>query len=218
MIERILPAQATAAEAFEDPPGLTLFPEEAAVVANAVDKRRTEFTTVRHCARQALARLGHHAVPILPGPRGAPQWPDGLRGSMTHCQGYRAAVLGRTRDLASIGVDAEPDEPLPTGVLNRVALDRERAEVARLAASHPGICWDRLLFSAKEAVYKTWFPLTGRWLDFTEADITITPDTGGFVARLLVPGPVLAGREVSSFTGRFVVSDGLILTAIVLLA
>jgi 4'-phosphopantetheinyl transferase EntD len=216
VIERIVPAQAVAVEAFDDPPGLTLFAEEEAVVANAVEKRRAEFTTVRHCARQALARLGHQPVPILPGGRGAPRWPDGLRGSMTHCQGYRAAVLGRTRDLASIGVDAEPNEPLPDGVLKTIGLDRERVEVARLIADHPGIRWDRMLFSAKEAVYKTWYPLTGRWLDFTEADITFTPDTGEFVARLLVPGPVLAGREVRSLAGRFMVANGTILTAIAL--
>ncbi len=211
-----MPAEAATAEAFDDPPGLTLFPEEEAVIANAVDKRRREFTTVRHCARRALARLGHGSVPILPGQQGVPRWPAGLVGSMTHCQGYRAAVLGRIGDFASIGVDAESNEPLPEGVLDAVARDRERAEMAGFAATYPDVCWDRLLFSAKEAVYKTWFPLTGRWLDFAEADIAVTPDAGSFVARLLVPGPVLAGRRISSFTGRFVVSDGLILTAIAL--
>jgi 4'-phosphopantetheinyl transferase EntD len=148
VIERIVPAEAATAEAFDDPPGLTLFPEEEAVIANAVDKRRREFTTVRHCARQALARLGHGSVPILPGQQGVPRWPAGLVGSMTHCQGYRAAVLGRIGDFASIGVDAESNEPLPEGVLDAVARDRERAEIAGFAATYPYVCWDRLLFSA----------------------------------------------------------------------
>ena len=58
MIEAILPAEAATAEAFDDPPGLTLFPEEEAVIARAVGKRRREFTTTRACARTALARLG----------------------------------------------------------------------------------------------------------------------------------------------------------------
>src|SRR5262249_33599292 len=61
--------------------------------------------------------------------------------------------------------------------------------------------WDRLLFSAKESVYKAWFPLARRWLGFEEADVTLDP-AGRFTARLLVPGPV------SGFTGRWTVHNG----------
>lgn len=214
MIERILPAEAVAVEAFDDPAGVTLFPEEERFVAAAVTKRRREFTTARHCARQALAALGMDPVPILPGHRGAPQWPTGVVGSMTHCQGYRAAVLARDTDLVAIGVDAEPHEPLPAGVFAVVAGEAERARSAGLTASYPDHCWDRLLFCAKEAVYKAWFPLTGRWLDFTEADVAIDPDTGTFRAHLLVPGPELAGTRIGSFAGRFRIADGLIVTAV----
>ncbi|MFF3855005.1 4'-phosphopantetheinyl transferase [Micromonospora sp. NPDC002575] len=213
MIEQILPPAAVVAEAFTDPAGLTLFPEEERLVANAVDKRRREFTTVRHCARRALRELGIPETPIVSGARGAPVWPAGVVGSMTHCEGYRAAVLGRATALATLGVDAEPHAPLPEGVLDAIALPAERARTAALAAAHPTVCWDRLLFSAKESVYKAWFPLTGRWLDFAEADIVV--DAGGtFVARLLVPGPVLGGAPVTAFRGRFLVERGLVLTAI----
>jgi 4'-phosphopantetheinyl transferase EntD len=75
--------------------------------------------------------------------------------------------------------------------------------------------WDRLLFSAKESVYKAWFPLTRRWLNFTEAAVTPHPD-GTFTARLLVPGPVVDGHPVDGFDGRWLTRDGLVLTAIVL--
>ena len=67
----------------------------------------------------------------------------------------------------------------------------------------PGICCDRLLFSAKESVYKAWFPLTGRWLGFEEADITIDAARGTFNARLLVPGPVVRGFPLTGFAGRW---------------
>ncbi|MGW0200337.1 4'-phosphopantetheinyl transferase, partial [Nonomuraea sp. NPDC003201] len=70
MIEKILPPWVAAEEAFGDPPDATLFPEEEAFIARAVDKRRREFTTARHCARRALDRLGLPAAPILPGERG----------------------------------------------------------------------------------------------------------------------------------------------------
>ena len=55
-----------------------------------------------------------------------------------------------------------------------------------------GACWDRLLFCAKESVYKAWFPLAKRWLDFQDAAITVDPVRRTFTARLAGSGP--AGR------------------------
>lgn len=217
MLEEILPPAVVAEEAFADPPGVPLYPEEAAAVANAVAKRRDEFATARYCARAALRRLGVAPVPILPGERGAPGWPAGIVGSMTHCLGYRAAALARRRDVVTIGIDAEPHDALPDGVLDAVSLTEERALLARLALDAPRVHWDRLLFSAKESVYKAWYPLTGRWLDFSEADVVIDPAAAGFTARLLVPGPVVAGREIREFSGRYLVRGGLVVTAITLL-
>ncbi|MFI6512013.1 4'-phosphopantetheinyl transferase [Streptosporangium sp. NPDC050855] len=208
MIEKILPPWVVSAEAFEDPPDVVLFPEEEAVIARAVEKRRREFATARHCARQALARLGVPPAPILPGERGAPGWPDGVAGTMTHCAGYRAAAV--SLEALTVGIDAEPHEPLPDGILPSISLDEERAELAGLGG---GVHWDRLLFSAKESVYKAWFPLARRWLGFEEARLSFSPD-GTFTARLLVPGPQVDGREVTGFTGRWLVADGLLVTAI----
>ncbi|WBC15819.1 4'-phosphopantetheinyl transferase superfamily protein [Micromonospora sp. WMMA1998] len=213
MIERILPPAVVVEECFSDPAGLRPHPDEEPAVADAVPKRRQEFTTVRHCARRALARLGEPPAAILPGARGAPGWPTGVVGSMTHCDGYRGAALARAGAVGSLGVDAEPHAPLPEGVLDAVALPAERARTAALRAARPEVCWDRLLFSAKESVYKAWFPLTGRFLDFAEADIAVDPD-GTFTARLLVPGPRVGGAELTAFDGRFLVDRGLVLTAV----
>jgi 4'-phosphopantetheinyl transferase EntD len=63
-------------------------------------------------------------------------------------------------------------------------------------------------------VYKAWFPLTGRWLDFTEARIGVQPEAGTFTACLLVPGPTVGGRTLTGFAGRWLARDGLVLTAI----
>ncbi|HUY45984.1 MAG TPA: 4'-phosphopantetheinyl transferase superfamily protein [Streptosporangiaceae bacterium] len=212
MIERILGAGVVAVESLTDPPDVVLFPEEEAVVARAVAKRRREFTTARHCARQGLAKLGYPAMPLLPGERGAPQWPAGVVGSITHCAGYRCAAVARESEVVTVGIDAEPHEPLPGGVLEAVALPAEHARLGALPQS--SIHWDRILFAAKESVYKAWFPLTRRWLNFHEADITFDPERGEFDAALLVPGPVVDGRELTGFSGRWLVSDGLALTAI----
>lgn len=208
MIESILPSWVASAEAFHDPADAVLFPEEERVIARAVDKRRREFTTARHCARQAMARLGLPQVPILPGERGAPGWPDGVVGAITHCAGYRAAAV--SLEALSVGIDAEPHEPLPDGVLAAIALDEERSALERLGGS---VHWDRLLFCAKEAVYKAWFPLARRWLGFEDAAIALHP-SGTFTARLLVPGPTVHGAELTGFTGRWLCANRLVVTTI----
>jgi 4'-phosphopantetheinyl transferase EntD len=214
LIAEILPPPVAAVEAFEDPPGATLFPEEEAAMARAVPRRRGEFAAGRACARAALARLGLPAAPILPGPRGAPQWPPGVVGTITHCDGYRASAVAHARDVLTLGLDAEPDGPLPGGVLDAVSLAEERDRLPGLAAAAPHVPWDRLLFCAKEAVYKAWFPLAGRWLGFEEAAITFAPDAGTFTARLLVPGPAVGGRPLDGFSGRWLARGGLLLAAI----
>jgi 4'-phosphopantetheinyl transferase EntD len=212
VIETLLPGAAAVVEAFGDAAEAALYPQEQEQVKLAVERRVREFATVRHCARRALAQLGVAPAPILSDEHGAPQWPKGIVGSMTHTHGYRAAAVARATDLASLGMDAEPHEPLPAEILAMVGLPDERQHLSDLAESTPEVYWDRLLFCAKEAVYKAWYPLTGAWLDFEEASIRFTP--GAFFARLLVPGPLLAGTRLTGFAGRWKVEEGFVFAAV----
>ncbi|WP_326554502.1 4'-phosphopantetheinyl transferase family protein [Micromonospora sp. NBC_01813] len=238
MIEKLLPAMVVAREAFDDSVPVTLFPQEEAALGNPVDKRRREFGTARRCAHEALAELGFPGVPVPSGPRREPRWPVGVVGSITHCAGYRAAVVAHAADLVTLGIDAEPHEPLPTGVLGSITVPDELTWLAAHGAAHPQVHWDRLLFCAKEAVYKAWYPLAERWLGFEEAYVEADlPDSagptaaagasdpatdtgagaaiGGFTARLLVDGPQLPdGTRLTSFTGRWLTRNGLIVVAI----
>lgn len=218
MFAELLPARAAVVAVRGDVPDAILFAEEKEVIGQAVEKRRREFRTGRACARAALAELGVEAQAIPSGPRGAPQWPAGIVGSITHCDGYRACALARQEDLITIGIDAELDAPLPDGVIGDIALLEERRALDRLAAEEPGVNWDRLLFSAKEAVYKAWFPLAERWLGFEDARVEIDRERGTFSARLLVPGPPVEDCELHGFSGRWLARDGLLLTAIGLAA
>lgn len=214
MIEPLLPADVIAVEAFADIDGEPVYPGEERIVAQAVDRRR-EFVTARRCAREALAKLGCPPTPILSGDRGAPVWPTGIVGSITHCASYRAAAVGRADAIASIGIDAEPNEALPAGVLTTIALAEEHADVESLTRAHPSINWDRLLFSAKESVYKAWYPLTRRWLGFEDAELNIAVDTRTFTARLLTDGTRIdGGPALHTLTGRFLTGASLILTAV----
>ncbi|MEV6117017.1 4'-phosphopantetheinyl transferase superfamily protein [Streptomyces sp. NPDC052109] len=222
MIEELLPESVVAVEAHGDDPlwDAPLYPGEAALVERAVAKRRREFTAVRGCARRAMEKLGVPPQAVLSGERGAPRWPDGLIGSMTHCDGYGAAALARADDLASLGIDAEPHGPLPDGVGPSVFLPVETERLALLAGQRPAVHWDRILFSAKESVYKAWFPLTRTWLDFSEADIILHSSPGDashgtLRAELLVPGPRVGDHRLQVFDGRWVVRDGLVATSVV---
>jgi len=223
LVSSVLPDTASEdlayAEVYSDPPGLTPLPEEEPLIAKSVAKRRNEFITVRHCARIAMGELGVPPVPILKGDKGEPRWPHGVVGSLTHCTGYRGAVVGRAGAVRSVGIDAEPHDVLPDGVLGAIALDVERHEVAALPDD---LHWDRILFCAKEATYKAWFPLTERWLGFEDAHVVFDLDpsgrgtTGVFVSKILVDGAALSGPPLTALRGRWSVERGLVLTAIVL--
>jgi 4'-phosphopantetheinyl transferase EntD len=213
VIAGLLPSSVSSAEAFEDLAGEPPFPGEEQLIASAVEGRRREFITARRCARQALAGLGLAAAPILSGRRREPIWPAGVRGSITHCAGYRAAAVAHQHDLAALGIDAEPNAPLPAGVWESVSVAGERAELAGLATG--AVHWDRLLFSAKESVYKAWFPLTGRWLGFEDACLSIDPAAATFRARILIDGTRLDGAApLTELAGRFRVGRGLVVTAV----
>ncbi len=214
MIDEILPACVAAVEAWHDRDGVELFPQEEALIGRAVDKRRREFTTARRCARAALAELGLAAVPILTGERGEPLWPAGIVGSITHCDGYRACAVARSSEIVTLGIDAEPNAALPDGLLGDIARPEELPMLRRLEATFPEVHWDRLLFSAKESVYKAWFPLAKRWLGFEDATIFLDPSAAVFRARLLVPGPLLPSGPLRGFSGCWKLDRGIVATAI----
>ena len=212
MIMPLTPGWACA-EMFSDVPESMIYSNEAAVVRGAVAVRRREFCTVRYCARQALRMIGVPAVPILPDVDGAPRWPVGVVGSMTHCEGYRAAVVARICDASGIGIDAEPHATVPDAALDLILRDEERARVSALRKACPDLHWDSVFFCAKEAVYKAWFPLTRRWLDF--ADVSVTPHHDGtFRACLCSESPCTPSINSGEFNGRWVVGRRLVVAAV----
>ena len=217
LLTGLLPARVATSELYDDPGQLEPLPEEAPLIARAVAKRRNEFVTVRHCARLALGELGVPPAPILKGDKGEPCWPDGVVGSLTHCAGFRGAVVGRRSQVRSLGIDAEPHDVLPDGVLDAISLPIERHQIAQLGGN---LHWDRILFCAKEATYKAWYPLTHRWLGFEDAHITFTVDgdgrAGTFASRILIDAAAQSGPPLDVLRGRWAVARNIALTAIAL--
>jgi 4'-phosphopantetheinyl transferase EntD len=221
VIERLVPAGVACAETREDRLDVELFESERRSLGRAVGKRRREFATGRGCARLALGRLGVPVVAIPSGPHGEPLWPAGIVGSITHCAGFRACAAARLESVITIGIDAEPNAALPDGVLEAVAHgpELELLDHPRPAPGGPDrVDLPRLLFSAKEAVYKAWFPLTGRMLGFDQVEVSLDVTDVTFTAKLLVPGPLVAGQRLAELTGHWVVEDGIIGTAVVVSA
>jgi 4'-phosphopantetheinyl transferase EntD len=208
MIAEILPLGVKAAEATDDAAEAYLFAAEQAALGRTIGGRRREFTTARDCARRALIDFGCPPVAIPSGENREPIWPEAFVGSITHCRGYRAAAVARRDDYLSIGIDAEPHEPLPRGILERIASPEE---IEGLRALGSELCWDRILFSAKESIYKVWFPITRQWLGFEDAAVSFDPVCSTFRARLFKQATV-ASRDVEWLQGRFHVVNGLVLT------
>lgn len=213
MISAILPARVAAAEILGDLGDAELLPGEASMLGPAaVATRRSELAAGRSLARLALQRLGVAPVAIPAGAKREPVWPAGVVGSITHCRGYCAAAVAPAADFAAIGIDAEEHAPLPPDVLELVTRPEEREWIRRRAGG--GVCWDRLFFSAKESVYKAWFPLMRRWLGFEDASLVFDTGAGTFRANLVSERVPVDGRELTGFDGRYLVHGDHVLTAV----
>lgn len=179
-----------------------LFAEEQALGVRAVQKRKRELAAGRHAARAALAQLGYDAAPIERGAAGAPRWPAGACGSITHCKGFAAAVVAHTNEVLSVGFDAEGADALKANLVDMICAADERAQIDALPAAPVGTDWPKLAFSCKEAFYKAYYPLGGVVLDFRQVRITFDAARAAFrVALIDAATPSAAGWRV--FDGRF---------------
>jgi len=186
-----------------------LHPHEVENIRHTVAKRRDEFTLGRLCAREALARLGIQRFPLLVGPNREPRWPPGVTGSITHCEGFCGVAVARA-PIRAIGIDAETRAPLPAEIMELVCTPDERRRLTRYA--HPEAA--KLIFSAKESVYKCQFPLIALPLDFAEVEITLDEEAGEFVAEIHTQ--IRTPSDLRVFRGRFAISAGHVYTAVVL--
>lgn len=168
-----------------DPGGPTapLWPEEAPAMARAVPKRWLEFAAGRHAVRVAMAELGLPLTAIPMGNDRAPVWPKDLVGSIAHCDTACIAVVAHQGHTRAIGVDIEPATPLAADLWETVCTLTERTWLDRQPATDRGIL-AKLIFSAKESVYKAIYPLTGQVIGFEEVEISCELNHTEFSAYL----------------------------------
>ena len=181
-------------------------------------KRRASSPPFGVCPRGPGA-LGLPPQPVLPGEERSTRWPDGLVGSMTHCEGYRAAAVARVTILARSASTPSPTGRCPEASWTSSLPDEERP-AARPHRAAPAVHWDRLLFSAKETVYKAWFPLTGLPLRLRRGGhrrvhgSADTPRQEACVPGSSCPGRWSTAVATGHFDGRWTVRRGLVATAV----
>lgn len=181
--------------------------EEEALISGAIEKRQREFRAGRHAAHAALDRLGAPDLPLLRGARREPLWPDGHVGSIAHCRDLCVAVCARAADLAGLGIDVEPLAPLPQGVDRYIHTTEESAFVA----DNPGLHPERLVFSAKESLYKCFYPLVQHYFGFQAVSLQFDPGSQGFT--FTSTGKAGFDFPPLRFKGRYSIGDSHLVTA-----
>ncbi|MGQ0722523.1 MAG: 4'-phosphopantetheinyl transferase family protein [Candidatus Eiseniibacteriota bacterium] len=173
-----------------------LFPEEEALIARAVEKRRSEFRAGRILARRALSRLGVAEVPILAKER-RPLWPEGIVGSISHADGCCAVAVARRGPILGVGLDVEVEGAVTERIFARIATPEEREWIH--GRDEPRR-WGTVIFSAKEAFYKSLAAVHETWVGFHDVRVEVQ-DAGTFrvtpireSVRAAVAGRGLSGR------------------------
>ena len=186
-------------------------PEEVCV-ANATETRQREFIAGRLCARAMLRELGYDNFPLMMGRDNMPLWPPDISGSISHTSTACAAAAARKTAAISIGLDIEQCDRVTPDLWPYIATPDELHWILTKATAEQGK-WAALVFSAKECFHKCQFPVTGKWLDFHDARISIEDGEDRFEVRVNVP---LAGLQGTLWVGRYRFAQDLVITGMVL--
>ncbi len=161
-----------AAELREAGDPVFLYPEEAVHLGNAVASRRQQFAAGRLCARRVLAEFGILNFPLKAAEDRQPLWPENLVGSITHTDGFGAAVAADKETLAAVGIDSEVAGRVKAELWRSICTPGEIRWLQTLPESQQAAA-ATLVFAAKEAFYKCQYPLVGEWLNFHDATIEV---------------------------------------------
>lgn len=134
---------------------------------NSSLKRQNDFLLGRKAASFALKSLNPKIENYVGmGSKGLPIWPDGITGSISHCEGLAIAAVASKKHMRSIGIDIElrSSEPMLSDIAHMILSPIERDETLDPTSL-------LMKFSAKESVYKCIFPIIKKFIDFNECTI-----------------------------------------------
>lgn len=135
-------------------------------------KRMADFSTGRYCAMKAIEQLGIQDAIIPIGDEREPIWPEGIVGSISHCDILTGAIVAKSSDHISLGLDIEEIGRVTPDLWDLVFSENEKAYLAGLSGNKRNLESTKL-FSIKEAFYKFQFPITKIFLDFLEVEIIL---------------------------------------------
>ena len=177
-------------------------------------KRQSEFSQGRRCAHQALAKFKLESEPILRNTDSKePCWPKGVLGSITHSGKNAAAAVGMSGDVSGIGIDLEClSRVVDFNISRQVCVEKELEWLKSLTPDQANLGL-RIIFSAKESIFKCLFPISKTYLYFKDATVTVDEANTEFTFTL--------SRECSGITevgfqhgGKFSIVEKMLLTAI----
>ena len=139
-------------------------------------KRQREFQAGRDLAAELLSLQGEQTVVGVNQDR-SPCWPDGFVGSISHSNHWVWVAVARNTAIRSIGIDtetiADPDTCQQVRFDIATAAEWLIAEALDLTPEQAF----SVVFSAKEAFYKCWYPVTQTWFGFEHAAVeSVTHD------------------------------------------
>jgi enterobactin synthetase component D len=188
----------------------------APTLERAVPRRQMQFRAGRYCAMKAMEALDPQFARRHVGrtATGAPVWPLGLAGSITHTDDFASAAVASTATTVSLGIDTE-----------RVMSNQQARDVGNLIASSvelrhcdvagiPPLEAITLVFSAKESIFKCLHPLVGRMFEFDDVRV-VCVDTAAQVFRAeIVTTLGTAFPAGTLLEGRFAIENQRIHTGI----
>lgn len=177
-------------------------PDEIDALGRVSRDRLIDFAAGRQASRSAQLRLGLVPRPVLVGSRGEPCWPSGLVGSITHSGGFAGAAVAKRSERCSLGIDLAEVASVSIDVWPIIFTSAEIEVLSGLPlAKQPES--SATIFSAKESFFKVQYPLTKRWVDFTDANVVL--DQNGVLQLQLAYPLLLNNRLQTFFSGRYIV-------------
>jgi len=160
-------------------------PEEMKCLSRkAVEKRRAEFFLGRLAAFRALQALGVTPGPVLKGEQREPLWQEGIVGAITHKADTAAAVVAQKKAACGVGVDLESlDKPVNFRISTKVCTEPEQDWVSEVPDEKDKRL--KMIFSAKEAGFKAFFPIEQIYLGYQDAELAWRDGTQSFSGVLL---------------------------------
>lgn len=180
--------------------------EEEALIDGAVSKRQREFRAGRNAAHEALRQLQAPQQAILRGNRREPVWPRGYLGTIAHCRDLCVAACASEGEIAGLGIDVEPLSPLPEGIEHYIHTDMEQLQLEQQKLPQ------RLIFSAKESLYKCYYPLMGRYFGLQSVSLTFDMYAQTFCFKPTASCEIEFPDELN-FCGHFHTTDTHLFTA-----